>query len=410
MESDRKFVSAFVVLLIPLFAGAAENSPDLAAAITSGEANVAIRYRYEYVDQDGFSENANASTARLRLNYRTGSWNNWSAFGEFDHVFQVLLRDFNSGGGTSPGRTQYPVVADPSGSDLNQLYLDYASVSDWKLRLGRQRILLDNHRFVGNVGWRQNGQTFDGLTLTTDAISKTALSYSYVNHVRRIFGDGSPVGKNKVDAHFLNAKVAINDNWSVVPYLYYLDYDDPASAANSTATVGARIAGKVTAGDGTISLVGEFATQSDAANNPVNYDAQYFHVNALWALSGRLSLGLSLESLGGDSAPGGAFRTPLATLHPFQGWADQFLSTPDGGIDDLYVTAKYKAGDWNLTGVYHDFSAETGSTDFGTEFDFSAGRSFAKRYGVLIKAAFFSADVATFSDTTKLWLQFTASY
>ena len=105
-----------------------------------------------------------------------------------------------------------------------------------------------------------------------------------------------------------------------------------------------------------------------------------------------LAVGLGFESLGGSSDPGEAFRTPLATLHAFNGWADQFLTTPTGGIDDLYVTVKYAFGPWNLTGVYHDFSAETGGIDYGGELDVSVGRKLGGRYGVLFKGAFFSAD------------------
>lgn len=405
---SRSFVIA-IALLVPILVLAQQDGQDLGTAVTAGTVKVAIRYRYEHVDQDNIADDADASTARLRLNYRTGQWRQWSAFGEFDTVFDVILRDFNSGGGTSPSRTQYPVVADPSGSDLNQLYLDYTA-ADWKGRLGRQRILLDNQRFVGHVGWRQNEQTYDGLNLTTNALTNTALSYTYVNFVRRIFGDESPVGKDKVDSHLLNAKIKLNDAWSLVPYVYYLDYDEPARAANSTATAGVRAAGQIAAGDGKLSLVGELATQSDVANNPFSYDAQYFHVDALWGLSGGLSLGLGFESLGGDTAAGAAFQTPLATLHKFQGWADRFLVTPSAGIDDIYVTAKYKVADWNLTGVYHDFSAETGSTDYGSEFDLSAARGLGEHYGILIKAAFFSGDAAAFPDTTKFWIQLTANY
>ena len=106
---------------------------------------------------------------------------------------------------------------------------------------------------------------------------------------------------------------------------------------------------------------------------------------------------------------GQAFRTPLATLHAFQGWADKFLATPDGGIDDFYVTVKGKAGKWNLTGVYHDFSAETGSGDYGTEIDFSAARPINDNYGLLLKAAFYDADEFSF-DATKFWIMLTGSY
>ena len=399
-----------ILALLVATSVAAEEGDDFGAAIKSGEASFGIRYRYEQVDQDGIDDEARASTARLRFNYKTGKWSNWTAFFEFDHVFNVMLTDFNSGGGTSPNKEgEYPVVADPDGSDLNQLYLDYSSNPAWKWRVGRQRILLDNQRFVGGVGWRQNEQTYDAFSLTTTAMKNTTFFYSYIGQVRRIFGQTVPSGKNNVDTHLLNAKIKLNDNWSVTPYAYLIDNKDVL--AFSTSTLGARIAGSLPVGEGKITLLGEFATQSDAADAPVSFDADYSHLTATWAGSGGLSVGVGFESLGGSTDPGEAFRTPLATLHAFNGWADKFLTTPDAGIDDSYVTVKYSAGKWNLTGVYHDFAAETGTGDHGTEFDVSGARKLGDRYGLLLKAAFFSADAGSpLTDTDKFWLMLTASY
>ena len=109
------------------------------------------------------------------------------------------------------------------------------------------------------------------------------------------------------------------------------------------------------------------------------------------------------------SPGGGSFRTPLATLHVFQGWADKFLVTPQAGINDLYFTAKYKFGKWNFTGVFHDFSAQSGSANWGDEIDLSVGRSLGDRYGILFKAALYNADEHA-TDTTKLWIMLSANY
>ncbi len=402
------FLSATALLLAAPFA-AAEDGNTLASAVKSGKAGINVRARYEHVDQDNVSEKADALTARLRLNYTTGAWKGWSAFAEYDHVFH-LLSDFNSGAGTSPDKGQYPVVADPKGSDLNQLFLSYKLNDDSVIRVGRQRILLDNQRFVGGVGWRQNEQTYDGLTLTTKALANTKLQYSYVGYVRRIFGQTVSGGKNNVDTHLLNARVDLGEGWALTPYYYYIDNQDVP--AFSTGTAGARLAGGFAAGDaGEIKLVAEVATQSDAANNPVSYDAQYVHVDAAWVMDNGLTVGIAYESLGGDSSVSGAsFRTPLATLHKFQGWADRFLATPAEGINDVFATVKYKAGRWNLTGMYHDFSAESGSGDFGTEIDLSAGTKISDHYSILFKGAFFSGDSASYPDTNKFWIMLVASY
>ncbi len=395
------------VLLSSSVTAVADEGGDFKTALTSGKAGISVRARYEHVDQDSFVENADALTARLRLNYLTGIWNSLSAFTEFDYVFHIV-DDFNSGGGNSPNKTQYPAIVDPKGADLNQFYLDYAIDENSSVRLGRQRILLDNQRFVGGVGWRQNEQTYDGLTVSSKALPKTALSYSYITNVRRIFGDDVPSGSNDVDVHLLNAKFAINESWSLSPYFYFIDNDDVATF--STSTLGARIVGKLKAGEGSVALQAEFATQDDAGNNPVNYDAQYLHLGGAWSLQSGLSLGLDFESLGGSTAPGMSFRTPLATLHAFQGWADMFLTTPAGGIDDVFATVKFKAGRWNLTGVYHDFSVETGSGDYGTEIDLSLATAINGNYGILFKAAAFNGDTAAYPDTNKFWIMFTADY
>lgn len=401
-------IIVLMACLMPLkFASAQENT--LAEAVTSGQAHIALRYRYEHVDQDNLLKDANASTLRVRLNYLTADWRDWTGFAEFDYVAEVLLNDFNSGAGTSPGRTQYSTVADPRGSDLNQLFLQYNPSDNHQLKFGRQKILLDNHRFVGQVGWRQNEQTYDGLSLTVKSIPNTELFYSYIENVNRIFGDKVSAGDNSVNTHLLNAKIKLSDAWSITPYVYYIDNEDVLSF--STSTYGARFAGKAAVGNGSLNFVAELATQSDAADNPVNFDADYAHINVLWTAKNGLALGAAFESLGGDPTFFGmAFRTPLATLHAFQGWADQFLSTPDSGVDDLFVTVKYKVGAWNLTAVYHDFSSEAGSGDFGTELDFSAGRKLGDRYGLLLKAALFSADSPTFVDTNKFWIMLTAAY
>ena len=397
------------VLLLPLAAAAAGDAT-VGEAISAGSATASLRYRFEHVDQDGFAEDANASTARLRLGYGTAAWRRWSAFAEFDHVFHVIARDFNSGAGTSPGRAAYPVVADPDGSDLNQFYLQYSAASDWTLRLGRQRILLDNQRHVGGVGWRQNEQTYDALTLAISTLPQTNLTYSYVNYVRRIFGDGVAAGKQRVDGPLLYARIRIDDGWAVVPYLYHLDYDEIASSANSTSTFGVRLEGTLASGDSAIKLTAEAATQSDAGNNPVDFDADYFHADLAWSRPQNLGFGVGIELLGGSAVAGGAFRTPLATLHKFQGWADQFLATPAAGIQDIYGSLAYPAGDWTVSAIYHDFSAESGGGDYGSEIDIAATWAIDKRYELLFKAAYFSADSSAFSDTTKAWVQFTAAW
>ena len=380
------------------------SSNDLATAVTSGDTSLNLRYRYEFVDQDSFSKNAHASTLRMRLNYKTGEWQNWSGFLEFDHVFEVFSDSFNSGQGTSSGRRdQYPVVADPKGSDLNQVYLQYAPSDDWRTRIGRQRILLDDQRYVGGVGWRQNEQTYDAVSVQYKGFDETTVFYSYVANVNRIFGSGVPAGDHEQNTHLLNVNVGLTEAWTIVGYAYLIDNEDSPGA--STDTFGLRLNGKVPLGDGKLAVVVDVATQSDAGDNPADFDTGYFRVQGDWTLDA-LTAGIGFESLGSDNGQG--FRTPLATLHAFNGWADKFLGTPGAGLEDLYFKVGYKYKPWSFALIYHDFSAESGGGDFGTEIDLSAGRSLGERYKLLLKLAAFDGDDPAYDDTTKAWLMLTA--
>lgn len=407
--------SVYLAALLAAFASSAGTrgeTANLAEAIANGTVGFNIRARFEGVDQDNLDDEADAVTTRIRLNYKTESYRSWSGMIEVDQVLH-FMDDFNSGGGTSPGKSHYPVVADPDGSDLNQLYLEYRPGDAFTARLGRQRILLDNQRFVGGVGWRQNEQTYDGITLTGKAFNDITLQYSYVGTVRRIFGERSPQERHHANTHLLNARVKLSKAWSVVPYYYHLNYSDDDGASNpnnSSATFGARLAGKLETSQYLWSLILEAATQSDTGNSALDYSESYLHADATLSLGGRFSVGLGFETLGGDGTGAGKFTTPMATLHKFQGWADKFLVTPPGGIEDIYITGKLKLAEWNLTAVYHDFSAENGSADYGTELDISIGRKLGKHYSLLFKGAFFSGDNPGYVDTNKLWVMFTASF
>ena len=351
-------------------------------------------------------KNANASTLLFRLNYTTGTVNGWNGFAEFDQVIEAFSDNFNSGAGTSsPGRGVYPVVADPDGSDLNQLYFQYAPDDDLRVRIGRQRIVLDDQRYVGGVAWRQNEQTFDALSLKYSGFARTEVFYSYVANVNRIFGDEVAAGNNDQSSHLLNAKFDLSDAWKLVGYAYLIDSDD--APAISTNTFGLRATGNVVADDNLFTLHAEFATQVDAGDNTANFDTNYYRLEGNWSRK-KWSAGLGLENLGSDNGQG--YRTPLATLHLFNGWADLFLATPPAGLADAYFKVGYKPSVWNLQLAYHDFSADSGSEDFGTELDFSAARKLGDHYNLLLKLAQFDADSPTYTDTTKLWVMVTAAF
>lgn len=376
----------------------------LAEAVAAGEAGVDLRYRYETVDQTGISEKAKASTLRTRLNYSTGDYMDFKAFLEFDDVTAFGDIEYNNATGLPTAQTSYPVVADPEGTEVNQAKLTYTGVEDTTVTFGRQRIIFDNARFIGNVGWRQNEQTYDGLTVANSSLPDTSVVYGYVSNVNRIFGEASANGDIDTKAHLLNISYEGLSAGKLTGYGYLLEFVD--TPASSQSTLGLRFAGGTAMSEGVKALYAvEFATQSDYKDGASTIDADYSLVEVGAAMSG-VTVKLGLETLSGDGTYG--FSTPLATAHAFNGWADKFLATPANGLVDGYVSVSGKVSGVKLMAVYHDFSADTGGADYGTEMDLLAVKKFGP-YTVLAKYAAYSADSFA-TDTDKLWLMGQASF
>lgn len=360
--------------------------------------DLSFRYRIETVDQNGFAEDAQASTMRTRATVKTSWTDNIDTVFEFDDVTEIGLDDFNSGMGTSPDRGQYPIVADPEGTELNQGFIRYTS-GDTKAAIGRQRILVGNQRYVGGVGWRQNEQTYDSFTVKTKFAKDLSFNYAYVFNVNRIFGETVDAGDHSHNTHLINADYKVAGG-KLSGYYFSIDNEDAAGLSNDT--LGIRYAGKMN----DFSYVAELATQSDGGDNPNSYDANYYLLDGSYK-TGNASFGAGIEVLGGDSAGGQGFTTSLATLHKFQGWADVFLGTPTAGIEDTYLKGTYKTSGFNFKLVYHDFSTDEGGVDLGTEVDFSVSKKLTNHLSGLLKFASFSSDNATYASRDKVWLMFT---
>ncbi|MFO7788579.1 MAG: alginate export family protein [Halospina sp.] len=153
--------------------GAAQAADPVTEALSNGETNLDARYRYELVDQEGVDKDAGASTLRTRLGYRTGEVSGFTGFLEAEHVTQLGGDTYNS---TINGVDDRPKVVDPAETEINQAWVRYEGLSDTKMTYGRQRFFLDNHRFIGTVGWRQNEQTFDGFTVVNESLPDTTLT------------------------------------------------------------------------------------------------------------------------------------------------------------------------------------------------------------------------------------------
>ena len=378
---------------------AAASAPAVAhAAEGQGDWIVDARLRYETVSQDGFADDAQALTLRARLGYETPAWRGFKALVEAEGV-TALADDYNS---TTNGRIGYPLVLDPEAAEINRAQVSWTGETA-SVVVGRQRVILGNARFVGNVGFRQNEQTFDAARLAFKVTPTTTVTWVYVDRVHRILGDDSPQGEWDSDSHLLQVETKTPVG-QLTGYGYLLDLE--TAPLQSSATWGARLTGSRPLASGpAVTWEAEYARQGEYGANPVDFELDYLALSAGLKTQDRYA-SLGVERLDGDGARG--FGTPLATLHAWQGWADLFLATPAGGLRDINlkagITVPVGPRKLKLAAAVHDFTDADGDLAYGRELDLSASVALTPKLTLEMKAARFDGDNPAFADRTKVWV------
>lgn len=393
MTTPNVKLSLLPVLVSAMLCSTGAVADSLADALAGGKVDADIRFRYETVEQNNALQDATALSVRTRLGYTTGDYHGIGAAIQFENI-TADADEYNS---TLNGNAGFSTVADPEGTEVNQAYLTYKDIPDTTVKYGRQRIIYDNARFVGNVGWRQNEQTFSAFSLENKSLPDTTIKYAYVTDVRTI-----TFGSVDSESHLLNLTYSGLGFGTITVYDYMIEYVTIPVSPNSNQTLGIRFAGSTdVGGDVKAHYALEFANQSDYADGSTLIDADYSLIEVGATFSG-VTAKVGMETLGADKYSG--FETPYATKHAFNGWADQFLGTPTNGLEDTYVSVGGTAAGVKLLVVYHDFAADEGGADYGSEIDFLASKKFGDRYNAAIKMANFSSDNVGYVDTDKLWL------
>ncbi len=364
-----------------------------------GQVKFDLRFRYENANtEESTARTAEAFTARLRAGYLSPKIKGFQGFAEFEGNQDIGINDYNASRNGVMRNKGFDVIQDPQDTELNQLWLSFDGIPDTTVKVGRQRIKIDNDRFIGNVGWRQMEQTFDSALVVNKSLPNTTLKVGYIDNVKRIFSDSQ-----EMTSPFINLAYDFKDIGKLTGYGYWLDYDETANYAASNQTYGIRFNGgrKVTE-DVKVLYTAEYAKQSDYEDNPNGYDVDYFHFTGGASAFGVTFKG-GIEQLGGEGAAK-RFQTPLATGHAFQGWADVFLATPGNGVRDVYGSAMAVIKGVKFLGVFHDFTDDTGNIEYGNEYDFLIAKKFGKHYSLLAKYAYYDADTNA-TDRQKFWIQ-----
>jgi hypothetical protein len=383
--------------------------------VTGGKGSGQLRLRYEKVQQEGNANAADATTLRTQVGFTFADVYGVGGMVQLEDVHSFGSDNYNS---TINGLTTLPLIVDPEAAEVNQAYASYKGFNT-VVKYGRQVIVYDNQRFIGDVGWRQNQQTWDGFTFVNQYLPGTTFSYAYVTNANTIFSQlNAARGDIEMTSNFLNVAYKGFKPLAVVGYGYFIDYDTgqffPPTASHSD--MGLRLDGS--AGEELKWLyTAEYAKQSDykggTSSGAGAIDADYLFGMFGIGVKG-VQVKLNYELLSGNGTY--AFQTPFATLHAMNGWADKFLVIPADGLEDTFLSV----GGAPFLGVnfmvmYHLFKSDNLGFDYGDELDVSVGRKFGK-VGLLLKYADYSGDKNTLNTTrnaaqapqnnvTKYWAQ-----
>jgi hypothetical protein len=405
-------------------AEASAPSPTISDQIAAGRLILEVRARYETVDQTRTAillDKADAFTVRTRFGWETAAFKGVKGLIEFEDVRRLGAQRYavNVPGATTPplngaDKARYPIVNDPTVTELNRAQLTWTPSAALQVTAGRQRILIDDQRFVGNVGWRQDEQTFDAIRADV-ALGRVKATYAYLGHINRVLGEMKDWDS---DSHLLNVTWSPAEALRLEGFVYALDFSN--SAINSSLTKGVRASGKTWVGLYQLAYNATFANQSDYRHNTPRFDLDYFGAD----LAGTFdiyTLKVAYEALQGDGTRG--FTTPLATTHAFNGWADAFVS-PGGnksfvdGLKDLNlglnVKPRFKRTYFFNTDVvvrYHHFDDQRTGADLGHEWDLQYTAAITTKLSVQLKYADFqrvkTVPVGTATppaSRTKTWL------
>ena len=379
-------------------------------------ASINSRYRFENVKDESKPLTANASTLRTRMGLQTTEINGFSSYFEFENT--TLLGDANFDNFTN-NKPNYPTINDQNNNEVNQLYINYKAPLQNEVRFGRQEISLDDKRFIGNSGWAQNGQTYDGIKITNTSLPFLKATYAYLNRAirsRGVYADGSFYN---MDTNILNLNfTALNNvdgfSLNLIPFFYSIQIDETPTLSSNTE--GLRVEAKKTIGDKTSAqLLLEAATQNDFDNNPDSYELGYYRVEPK-IIYGNFTFDIGMKVFEGNGVS--SFQTPLASQHGFHGWSDVISRIPANGLSDKYAELSYNVpADYEcdilkntkLTFAYFNEDSDDNSQSYAQEYNYEIAKTINKNYTVALAYADYQSE-GLFADTQKLTLTLDIKY
>lgn len=290
---------------------------------------------------------------------------------------------------------QPQLVANSNQLMMHEAWAAYLFNEHLKLKVGRQELVYDDARILGNVDWAQQARSHDMALLAYEQQFKLHLGAAYNQGQERLTGTDYQVDNYKTMqfAWFNKGFGKLNLSLLVMNNGWQFDYEEQGIDKSKTVfaqTLGGRVVYKQNKLD--LNAAGYFSTGKDT--NDRELSAFYLAAAANYAASSNWAFGLGWEFLSGTSElekakdPGytnKSFNPYYGTNHKFNGFMDYFYvgnHINSVGLSDIYASAKYAEEKWNIVGTLHFFNAaneilnqdiinvaEAMSNGLGTELD-----------------------------------------
>jgi hypothetical protein len=381
--------------------------------------------------------------AKANIDEKTSAFIQLQSVGVFGDTAATTPTNTNANGGARGGAAASDTLSDVG---AHQAYFTLKNFYDMPVdvQVGRQEVILDGHRLLGNTIWTLGMQSHDAIRLNHSHGDHT-LAYIY----SALQEGGTDAGNNKLDqsAHiFWGNFKGIGGGALSLYYVLHTSDDNTFNAAsafddNTFSTVGFRQAGTMAGFD----YRGEFYYQFGGADgsaaqqtlNAGSWDREAYMVGArIGRQVGPVHLTLWYDYLSGTDADDvnsrtvGSFDTLFDTGHKFYGLMDNFLNiglTSRGGaaasvrtdsvrglgLQDLALKGVMKVGSaWTVNADLHMFwtavdarsstsgvdAATTnigrndGESHLGEELDLSLSHKYSANTSIVFGYSHFFAD------------------
>lgn len=259
--------------------------------------------------------------------------------------------------------------------------------NEFSLKLGRQEIILDDHRIFGSVGWAQQARSHDALILkySNTKVFETQLGLAYNQNMGALTNTSYTVPKSYKTMQYLWLNKKAFDKKLSVSLLFLNKGDEVRFDKNNngkiekgeywdnyTQTLGTHT--KFNTNKFGVSLnafyqMGVMADKYSIIKRPRNLNAFLIGLDFSYKPIDKLSLGLGYEYQSGNSQTdttadyakvNHAFTPFFGTNHKFNGHMDYFyVGNHIGkvGLHDIYFKTKYKTPKFYVGGDFHAFLA-----------------------------------------------------